>query len=75
MYVSRRSLLLAGIYKLDEETLNLLPPFTLGQTVREVLEYIGMINVCSDNIHMVGIESLDQKSQMPILLKGLNNYM
>lgn len=61
MYVSRRSLLLAGIYKLDEETLNLLPPFTLGQTVREVLEYIGMINVCSDNIHMVGIESLDQK--------------
>ena len=33
-------MLLAGIDKLDKEALNILPPFTFGQTVKEILEYL-----------------------------------
>lgn len=40
IYMSRRSLIQAGIVDLDEEALAELPPFTFGQTVREVLEYL-----------------------------------
>ena len=40
LYTSRRALLLAGITQLDEESLKLLPPFTLGQTVGEILDYL-----------------------------------
>ena len=39
---SRRALLLAGITGLDEESLRLLPPYALGQTVGEILNYLGI---------------------------------
>lgn len=61
LYVSRRSMLLAGIDKLDEEAMNLLPPYTLGQTVREVLEYIDVLDVCGNSIQEVGINSLEER--------------
>ena len=58
LYTSRRSLLLAGITQLDEESLKLMPPFTLGQTVGEILDYL-----CIDRNQIVlndtGIESFD----------------
>ena len=38
--VSRRSLMLAGITCLDEESLSLLPPYALGQTLEEILDYL-----------------------------------
>lgn len=59
LYMSRRALLLAGITELDEETLQILPPFTWGQTVREVLEYLGVEKACGKHLAEAGIESLD----------------
>ncbi len=59
LHVSRRSLLLAGITKLDENSLKLLPPFTLGQTVREVLDYMGVTHICGQGLDEAGIDSLD----------------
>lgn len=58
LYTSRRALLLAGITELDEESLKLLPPFTLGQTVGEVLDYL---SIDRDRIVLddTGIESFD----------------
>lgn len=38
--MSRRSLLLAGITRLDQESLDLLPPYALGQTLEEILDYL-----------------------------------
>ena len=40
--MSRRSLLLAGITELDDESLKLLPPYALGQTIAEILNYLGI---------------------------------
>lgn len=43
---SRRALLLAGITKLDEESLALLPPYALGQTLEEIFDYLGVREAC-----------------------------
>lgn len=40
--VSRRSLMMAGITELDDESLEILPPYALGQTLGEILEYLGL---------------------------------
>ena len=40
LYMSRRSLLLAGITEFKEKELEILPPFTRGQTIGEILEYL-----------------------------------
>lgn len=61
LYTSRRALLLAGIRKLDEDTLSVLPPFTFGQTVREVLEYLDVLEICADNVRKAGFESLSDR--------------
>ena len=42
LYVSRRSLLLAGITELDDYALTNLPPYVYGQTVSDVFSYIGI---------------------------------
>lgn len=60
LMTSRRALLLAGISKLDEETMQILPPFTLGQTIKEVLEYLGVLEICQDSIKEAGFESVDE---------------
>lgn len=59
LYMSRRALLLAGIDKVDEAALEILPPFTLGQTVREVLGYLGVTDACGKNLHEAGIPNLE----------------
>ncbi|GEM_PF-153909 len=59
VYTSRRSMLLAGITQLDQETLAILPPFTYGQTIREVLDYIGVVDIYSDCINSIGYKSID----------------
>lgn len=59
LYMSRRAVLLAGIDKVDEETLAVLPPFTFGQTVREVLEYLDVEEECGKNLKAAGLSSLD----------------
>lgn len=40
--MSRRSLLLAGIIRLDQESLDLLPPYAIGQTLEEIVDYLGL---------------------------------
>lgn len=59
LYMSRRAILLAGIDKVDEETLEILPPFTFGQTVREVLEYLDILEECGKNLNEAGISDLE----------------
>ncbi len=59
LYVSRRSLLLAGITQLDQESLDILPPFTFGQTVGQILDYLDITSECSNNLSEAGIPSLD----------------
>ncbi|MBD5095952.1 MAG: glycosyltransferase [Lachnospiraceae bacterium] len=59
IYTSRRALLLAGITELDEQTLELLPPYTFGQTVRDVLAYLDMDGLYDDYIQDSEFESLD----------------
>ena len=49
LYTSRRALLLAGIVDLDDETLSLLPPFTLHQSVEEILEYLDINDLVTDS--------------------------
>ena len=57
--MSRRSVLLAGITALDEETLRDLPPYTQGQTVREVLSYLRMADEPWEHLAEAGLTSLD----------------
>ncbi len=40
LYMSRRSLTLAGITKLNEDEISILPPYTYGQTVGEIFDYL-----------------------------------
>lgn len=54
LYTSRRALLLSGIDRLDEDSLNLLPPFTYGQTVKEILDYIDCNDISAESIKRVG---------------------
>jgi len=61
LYTSRRALLLAGIRQLDEESLAVLPPFTFGQTVREVLEYLDILDICEGSIRQAGFENLSSR--------------
>lgn len=61
LYTSRRAMLLAGIEKLDKETLNILPPFTFGQTVKEILEYLDIYDICKDSIKEAGFQSEEDR--------------
>lgn len=54
---SRRALLLAGITRLDEEAMRLLPPYAIGQTLEEILDYLGVKEVCL-NYGEAGFKSL-----------------
>ncbi len=61
-YTSRRALLLASITKIDDVAKRLLPPFTIGQTIREVLEYVGMEKIFNeDDLKKVGFNSFDDR--------------
>lgn len=58
-YMSRRAMMLAGITELTEKELHFLPPFTIGQTVREILEYLGMDYENWQGLEDVGYTSWD----------------
>ena len=61
-YTSRRSLLLASISKLDDNALNNLPPFTIGQTVGEILDYVCMRDIFSaKDLNKVGFKSFEDR--------------
>lgn len=62
VYTSRRALLLASITELNEAALNNLPPFTMGQTVKEVLEYIGMDKIFTvADLNKIGLNSFSDR--------------
>ncbi|MBQ8603615.1 MAG: glycosyltransferase [Oscillospiraceae bacterium] len=59
LYTSRRALLMASVTEMNDEDIASLPPYTFGQTVGEVLDYLG---VCRDEIttlEQVGFSSFD----------------
>ena len=61
-YTSRRALLLASITSLENNTLNILPPFTLGQTIEEILDYICMREIFNiDDLKQVGFKSFKDR--------------
>ena len=61
-YTSRRALLLASINRIDDVAKNNLPPFTFGQTIREILEYICMDDIFTEeDLKKVGFNSFDDK--------------
>ncbi len=57
--VSRRSLLLAGITDIDDETLELLPPYTFGQTVGEIWDYLCISKKDISFLDKVGFSGFD----------------
>ena len=61
-YTSRRALLLASISTIDGDAMHNLPPFTFGQTIKEVLEYICMDDLFTiDDLKEVGFNSFDDR--------------
>ena len=59
LYVSRRSLILAGITQLDEESLAILPPFTFGQTVGEIFDYLRIDREGIKYLEKAGFDSFE----------------
>lgn len=61
-YTSRRALLLASITKIDGMAKHNLPPFTFGQTIKEVLEYVCMDKIFDlKDLKKVGFNSFNDR--------------
>ena len=56
---SRRSLLLCGMDKPDSEARALLPPFTFGQSVGDILAYLDMSDIDEKYVRAAGFTGLD----------------
>lgn len=61
LYTSRRALILAGITELNKTDRDELPPYTLGQTVKEVLNYLCVPCESIKNLHKAGFKSFDDR--------------
>lgn len=59
LYTSRRALTLAAITKLDDAAMASLPPYTFGQTVGEILDYLGVERCRINGLTEVGFDSFD----------------
>jgi len=59
LYTSRRALLLAGMNELTEEELQLLPPYTTGQTIGEIFDYLCINKQKVKHIEDAGFHSLN----------------
>lgn len=57
LYTSRRALILAGITDLTEEDIRELPPYTRGQTVAEILDYLCVPTEKIDHLREAGFYS------------------
>lgn len=65
LYASRRSMLLCGITKLDKAAKRLLPPFTYGQSVRDILAYLDLGDISADTVKKAGFDSLESTIDTP----------
>lgn len=59
LYTSRRALLLAGVTEMNDEVISDLPPFTFGQTVGEILDYLRVDKAEIKHLKDVGIDGFD----------------
>lgn len=57
---SRRALLLAGITQMNEEDTKLLPPYTFGQSVEEICEYLGVDAGMLEHLEECGFSSVHE---------------
>ena len=58
-HTSRRALLLCGIDRLDTAAKSVLPPFTFGQSVGEILEYLDMADMDEKCVKAAGFTGFD----------------
>lgn len=61
LYASRRAMILAGITELDEDALALLPPYTMGQTIEDVIRYIELEGVTEEQLTEIGFSGYEDK--------------
>ena len=59
MYSSRRAMLLCGIKELDKESLKNLPPYTFGQSVKEILDYLDISDISEKTVKDSGFDGFD----------------
>lgn len=59
LYVSRRSLVLAGITEMNERDIALLPPYTKGQTVGEIIDYLCIPRSSIAHLEEAGFQSFE----------------
>ena len=59
LYASRRSLVLSGISEMNDDDIQQLPPYTTGQTVGEVLDYLCIPRNEIHHLSEAGFDSFD----------------
>ncbi len=59
IYTSRRALLLAGIDEINDEAVAELPPYTVGQTVGDILDYLCIPRDKITHLSEAGFKSMD----------------
>lgn len=59
LYTSRRALILAAIKELNQEEIDTLPPYTRGQSVGEILDYLCIERNRIQHLADVGFDSFD----------------
>ncbi len=69
VYASRRAMLIPSITEINDETVKNLPPFTFGQTVEEILDYVSLKEVFTlEDLKKVGI------SDFKYIIKDLEDF-
>ncbi len=59
LFTSRRALLMAGITRMDEADIELLPPYTFGQSIKEILDYLCVSFTEIQHLSDTGFQSFD----------------
>lgn len=59
LYTSRRALTMAVITEMNERDIESLPPYTFGQTVGELLDYLGIDRSAIEHLWEAGFTSFD----------------
>lgn len=61
LYISRRALILAGITEMTKEDIDELPPYTTGQTVKEILDYLCIPYEKIKSLSIVGFKDINDR--------------
>jgi len=71
LHTSRRAMTLAGITRMDEKDIANLPPYTFGQTVGEILDYLCVDRESIRHLEEAGLRSFDQ---LILQLEDMENF-